>query len=403
MKSGDLLKITSKNSYSNKYLEEQNRTKVFKLNSPSTNLKSKFDIKDVTHPAKSNKKIALKKGKNNSMGKIPKIGLNKNICESESSKKKTRNLSNFSYNENFKNNVIDEKFSKTTSQISLYKNLNNQSKGAKSKDKKNLSKENIIDINNGEEILVIPDAKDLSKREQAYLILAYSKCLRLTERAIFAFSSPKLKEVISKKHLLETNKKYLKEKLGELEKKINICNNKLMKKFCASKTAEITLNFKTFTIEADFKLNFWQNIEDEVDKKYCCNYIKLLYLVLGENYYEIANGELIKNLYNKIGEKNYLNIKDYLFHLYIQNTNENKSLANIDKINNIIKITPDILNFKVSSKFDKFILYTSVLLNEIIKFANERADTMKLLKDCKNFIDIINVKLNLYKENKKTK
>ena len=63
MKSGDLLKITSKNSYSNKYLEEQNRTKVFKLNSPSTNLKSKFDIKDVTHPAKSNKKIALKKGK----------------------------------------------------------------------------------------------------------------------------------------------------------------------------------------------------------------------------------------------------------------------------------------------------------------------------------------------------
>jgi hypothetical protein len=358
-------------------------------------LKSKIDLKDATHSSKKNKKISFKKGKNNSMEKNLKIGLNKNIHEGETSKKKTRNLSNHSYNNNHKKNEVEEKYNKTTSQISLYKNLSNQSNESKN-NAKTISNEKLIDLNNVEEIIVIPDIKDLSKREQAYVILAYSKCLRLTERVIFAFSSPKLKEVISKKNILETNKKYLKDKLEELEKKVNICNNKLMNKFNASKTAEITLNFITLTIETDFKLNFWQSIEDEADRKYCFNYIKLLYLVLGENFDEIQDDDLIRNLYDKISEKKYVNIKDYLFHLYIQKKDDNKSLENIDTINELIRITPDLFNFKIATKFDKFILYSSVLLNEIINYANKRMDTIRLIKNCKNFIEIINVKLNSY-------
>ena len=51
-------------------------------------------------------------------------------------------------------------------------------------------------------------------------------------------------------------------------------------------------------------------------------------MVLGENYDDINNEDLVTNLYNKIGEKNYVNIKDFLFHLYIQNKDENKSLEN---------------------------------------------------------------------------
>ena len=260
-----------------------------------------------------------------------------------------------------------------------------------------LKKKKMNIINNINDNITIPEIKDLSNKEKACLILAYSKCLRLTERVFFSSSSPKLKEAITKKRILETNKIYLKENLKELEKKINICNKRLASKFNASKTAEITLNFITLTIETDFKLNFLDSLEDETEKKYGFNYVKLLYLVLGENYDEIENKYLTKNLYNKIAEKNYPNIKDYLFHLYIQNKDENKSIENIDKINEIIKVTPDVLNFKVSTKYDKFILYTSVLLNEIIKFGNERFDTMKLIKDCKNLIDIINMKLNLYK------
>ena len=397
-KSTDILKEATKNSYSNKYLEEQNRTKNSKKNSSNSNLKMKFDIKETTQSIKKNTKLNYKKGKNNSLDKNLKIGLNNNMLEGESNKKNTRNLSNHSFNENNNNENINQKFNKTSSQISLYKiPCNNPINEAKNKNKF-LSREKKVHIMEyNDDSISIPEIKNLTQKEKAYLILAFSKCLRLTERAIFSSSSPKLKEAISKKQLLEINKAYLKEKLNELEKKINICNDKLASKFNASKTAEITLNFITLTIETDFKLNFLENLEDENDKKYSYNYVKLLYLVLGENYEEIENQNLIKNLYNKIGEKNYVNIKDYLFHLYIQNKNEKKSIENIDKINEIIKITPDIFNFKVSSKFDKFILYTSVLLNEIIKFGNERFDTLKLIKDCKNIIDIINIKLNLYK------
>ena len=63
----------------------------------------------------------------------------------------------------------------------------------------------------------------------------------------------------------------MKEKLDELEKKINICNDKLASSFNASKTAEIKLNFY-------------------------CNYVKSLYLALGEKYEEIGGDNLIKNL-----------------------------------------------------------------------------------------------------------
>ena len=220
----------------------------------------------------------------------------------------------------------------------------------------------------------------------------------MTERVLFCHYSPKLKEVISKKEILETNKIYLKDKLDELEKRIEACNIKLKNKFSASKTAEITLNFITINIETEFKLNYLVGIDDETDKKYCANYLKLLYLILGENYENIEDVMLIKNLYKIIEEKKYQNIKDYLFYLYIQNKEENKSLVNIDKINEIINNTPDMLNFKVTTKLDKFILYTSVILNEIIKFANKRFDTIKLKNDCKRFIDIINMKLNLYKK-----
>lgn len=398
LKSTDILKEATKNSYSNKYLEEQTRTRINKKNCSNTNLKVKFDIKDNAHSNKKNIKVN-KKGKINSMDKNTKIELNNNMIEGEGYKKNnTRNLSNHSFNDNYNKDNSNQKFSKTTSQLSLYKNPYINPINEATNRNKILSQEKKMNIiNNINDNITIPEIKDLSNKEKACLILAYSKCLRLTERVFFSSSSPKLKEAITKKRILETNKIYLKENLKELEKKINICNKRLASKFNASKTAEITLNFITLTIETDFKLNFLDSLEDETEKKYGFNYVKLLYLVLGENYDEIENKYLTKNLYNKIAEKNYPNIKDYLFHLYIQNKDENKSIENIDKINEIIKVTPDVLNFKVSTKYDKFILYTSVLLNEIIKFGNERFDTMKLIKDCKNLIDIINMKLNLYK------
>ena len=378
---------------------EYNRTKNSK-NSSNTNLKVKFDLKENANSIKKNKKTTSKKGKNNSMDKNQKIELHNKFFGGDKNKKNTRNLSNNSLNNNYNN--TKDKFSKTTSQISLYRNLHNNSIFESKSKTKILTQEKKLNSQTDNNNIKIPEIKNLTQKEKACLILAFSKCLRLTERALFSFSSPKFKEAITKKKILNTNKIYLKEKLEELEEKINRCDNKLENKFNASKTAEITLNFVTLNIETDFKLNLTEGLDDETEKKYCDNYVKLLYLVLGESYDKIENNMLIKNLYNKIGEKKYQNIKDYLFYLYIQNKDENKSLENVDKINQIIKKIPDILNFKMTSKYDKFILYTSVIVNEIINFANKRFDTLKLKNDCKKMIEIINMKLNLYNRKNKS-
>ena len=378
---------------------EYNRTKNSK-NSSNTNLKVKFDLKENANSIKKNKKTTSKKGKNNSMDKNQKIELHNKFFGGDKNKKNTRNLSNNSLNNNYNN--TKDKFSKTTSQISLYRNLNNSSLFESKSKTKILTQEKKLNSQTDNNNIKIPEIKNLTQKEKACLILAFSKCLRLTERALFSFSSPKFKEAITKKIILNTNKIYLKEELEELEEKINRCDNKLENKFNASKTAEITLNFVTLNIETDFKLNLTEGLDDETEKKYCDNYVKLLYLVLGESYDKIENNMLIKNLYNKIGEKKYQNIKDYLFYLYIQNKDENKSLENVDKINQIIKKIPDILNFKMTAKYDKFILYTSVIVNEIINFANKRFDTLKLKNDCKKMIEIINMKLNLYNRKNKS-
>ena len=378
---------------------EYNRAKNSK-NSSNTNLKVKFDLKENANSIKKNKKTTSKKGKNNSMDKNQKIELHNKFFGGDKNKKNTRNLSNNSLNNNYNN--TKDKFSKTTSQISLYRNLHNNSIFESKSKTKILTQEKKLNSQTDNNDIKIPEIKNLTQKEKACLILAFSKCLRLTERALFSFSSPKFKEAITKKIILNTNKIYLKEKLEELEEKINRCDNKLENKFNASKTAEITLNFVTLNIETDFKLNLTEGLDDETEKKYCDNYVKLLYLVLGESYDKIENNMLIKNLYNKIGEKKYQNIKDYLFYLYIQNKDENKSLENVDKINQIIKKIPDILNFKMTAKYDKFILYTSVIVNEIINFANKRFDTLKLKNDCKKMIEIINMKLNLYNRKNKS-
>ncbi len=378
---------------------EYNRAKNSK-NSSNTNLKVKFDLKENANSIKKNKKTTSKKGKNNSMDKNQKIELHNKFFGGDKNKKNTRNLSNNSLNNNYNN--TKDKFSKTTSQISLYRNLHNSSLFESKSKTKILTQDKKLNSQTDNNNIKIPEIKNLTQKEKACLILAFSKCLRLTERALFSFSSPKFKEAITKKKILNTNKIYLKEKLEELEEKINRCDNKLENKFNASKTAEITLNFVTLNIETDFKLNLTEGLDDETEKKYCDNYVKLLYLVLGESYDKIENNMLIKNLYNKIGEKKYQNIKDYLFYLYIQNKDENKSLENVDKINQIIKKIPDILNFKMTAKYDKFILYTSVIVNEIINFANKRFDTLKLKNDCKKMIEIINMKLNLYNRKNKS-
>lgn len=355
----------SKNSYYNKFLEECNRVR---LNNKNINPLRQSKIKD-------------KKKKINSMEKIISYAERNNI------KKKIN--SNLSKEKN--DNKINNTNKKYINTISLTSNNEIQSKN----DIKNKIVKNSFSKNITNKILDIPKIENLSKRENAYLILSYSNVLRLCERLIFSRSTFKLKEYITKKQIFETNKFFLKNKIIELENKIIICNEKLTKKFNATKIAEMTLNFITSNVENEFKLELFNTLNDDNQKKEYYSYIKLLYLLLDENYYNINDKELINELYKNINKKGYNNIKDYLYFIYIKNLKENKVMENIDKINELLNDIPEFLDFQNSLKYSKFISYNSYLIKEIINFYNDKIDTMKLKKECINLIEVINNKLKL--------
>ena len=383
------IRETNKNSYFSKYLEENNRTKLNKKNNSLRQSKIKAEQKEITNTNHQNLSLfSNKKSKNNSVDK----NLNNNQININQ-KKYALNLNNeFKNIDNSNNKKTNNIISMTPRYIRQSNNYNNSDNPSEKEINQNLKK-----INKNENAQ-IPEIKNLSQKEKSYLILSYSKCLRLCERMIFARSTSKLRQSISKKDILDTNRIYLNEKLKELENKIENCNDKLKNKFNASKTAEMTLNFITSNIENEFKLNFFQNLYDENDKIYCYNYVKLLYILLDEDYAQIENENLIKQLYQKISNKGYINIKDYLYFIYIKHLKKYKSIENIDKINDILATVPDLLSFKNSIKYDRFFSYTIYLLKEIVDFSNAVIDTIKLKRDCINFIDIINNKINLYNE-----
>ena len=382
--SNEGLRDLNKNSYFTKYIEESNRAKLNnKKNLLLKQSKVKIDQKEIV-----NNNLSLysnRKYKNNSMDKNSinyyNINNNNNYIISSNHKK---NLS-IAFNEN-KNNC-----SKTPKDKSKVSNSNSPIKTKASEKKINPNE------NSSKTKIAIPKIKNLSKKENAYLILSYSKCLRLCERMIFARSSPKLREAISKHQILGTNKLYLMEKVKELNKKIEICDEKLRNKFTASKTAEMTLYFITNNIENEFKLNIFQSF-DEKEKIFNYNYIKLLYLLLDENYENIKNENLIKELSQKISNKGFSTIKDYIYFIYIKNSKEIKAVDNINKINGLFKEIPEFSNYQNSLKYSKFISYNSYLIMEIRNYANDKVDTLKLKQDCINFIKVIYNKIKIYNE-----
>ena len=393
IKSNEILRETSKYSYFNKYLEECNRTKM--INKKIGNLKPKIKTDKDFHLYSYNNNISpvsSKKNKNHSMDK--KILM---TMSSNDNKQGTRNLSIDKINNDEFINKKSQNINSST--ISDNNEIHSNISVSKIKDKtKKFSEKN--DIKKGNSFPYnIPQIKNLSNKENAFLILSYSNTLRLCERFIFSRSTINLRRNISRNQILEVNKIYLNEKLKELDQKLNICDEKLNAKFSATKTAEMTLNFITSNIENEFRLNTLQFLNDKNEKEQYYNYIKLIYILLDENYEQIPNKDLTKQLYQKINNKGFTNIKDYLYFIYIKNLKENKLVENGDVIQQIIKNIPDFLNYQNGNKF---ISYCCYLIKEIINYVNDKMDTLKLKKDCINLIGIINDKLYLYNDKKHT-
>ena len=404
-KSNDILRDTTRNSYFNKYIEECNRAKLnTNKKTPSFRQNKLKSEKDVSSSYNLNNNLNLiyqKKNKNLSMDKNILI-ISNNMDNSYSSsyldKKKAKKITVDKISNSENANVKNPNNNNST--ISDNDNTsNNLLLKAKEKSKK-LAEKNDNAKNSNAFPKNIPKIKGLSYRENAYLILSYSDILRLKERMMFSRSTINLRKNISKKQVLEANKIYLNEKLKELENNLNICNEKIKGKFTISKTAEMIFNFITSNIENDFKLNTPQILHDNNERNQYYNYIKLLYILLDESYDNISNENLANQLYLKLNNKGFNNIKDYLYFIYIKNLKENKVVENADIIQKLIKEIPDFINYQKSLKFSKFISYCCYLIKEIVDYIEEKINTLILKNDYINLIEIVNIKLNNYNDKK---
>ena len=237
----------------------------------------------------------------------------------------------------------------------------------------------------------------LSERERSFYILAKSPILRLSERLFFGRSTPGIREIFTIPDLLNINEKYLNNKKKELEEKIQECNRKIGSTFTASKTAEILFNLILEKDEDEFKQLFHYS---ESDKKYYYTYIKIIYLLFDFEFEKIELKQLNSKLYALMLKKGFNSIKDYLYHIYIKKKEKINIVYKIDKINEVLRTTPDLIKNKSRYKFCRFILFTSFLIGEIIKYGNDIKNSVNLNLKTKNFIDIINKKIESYRKNK---
>ena len=237
----------------------------------------------------------------------------------------------------------------------------------------------------------------LSEREKSFYILAKSPILRLSERLFFGRSTSGIREILTIPDLLNINEKYLNNKKKELEEKLQECNRKIGSTFTASKTAEILFNLILEKDEDEFKQLFQYS---ESDKNYYYSYIKIIYLLIDFEYDKIELKQLNSKLYALMFKKGFNSIKDYLYHIYIKKKENINIVYKIDKINEVLRTAPDLIQNKSRYRFCRFILFTSFLIGEIIKYGNDIKNTVSLNLKTKNFIDIINKKIESYRKNK---
>ena len=270
----------------------------------------------------------------------------------------------------------------------------NKNENEKEKEKKKLIKNN-----------------NLTSKEKAYYLLSKSPVLPLSSQIIFSRSSENVKNIISIKEILQNNKSYLNNKIEDYENKITEYNKQITSVFTASKIAEINLNFITNKSEEEFS-EIYNNLlhnKTEYDFIYYKNYIKIIYYIIDESFEEnkddsisdISDNKLLINLYSILKKKQYDNIKDYLYFLYISSENkkkENYFMKNLDKINDIInKEVPSLLSIYEPFKTCKFIMFSFFLIKEIIDYGNNIKNIIKLEIETKSFLEELKENLDRFK------
>ena len=252
-------------------------------------------------------------------------------------------------------------------------------------------------------INIFKNNKNISSREESYYILSTSTTLRLTEQIIFSRASKNVKKVLPIETIFNNHKVFLNMKAKELMDEINLCEKKIKMPFSASKIADITLNFITSLDEQEFKDFDILETNAEIINCYYV-YIKLLYILFNINYSDdMDNKKLKSNLFEKVKEKGFRYLRDYLYHIYIAKKEEINIISKIDFINNeIINKVPNLLNLQEGFKICRFYSFANYLINEIINYANNIKNIIELKFRAKYFLDIVLEKIDKI-QNKKLK
>ncbi len=393
---------STKMSSSSKIIKNKLKTSLNKNESDKSNIKSNQGINSINNNANNTN--------NNNKGSF--INANNKVLNLKSNNSLSNNNINNSNNNNNNNNDNNNNlYNKDRSHFSTksfqYLNINS------SKNITNINKDKERNISRGntkkltyyntrpnigfmkKQSMNLDDVvKKLSKKEQSYFILSRSPVLRLTERLFFGRSTANLRNVQTVTDILKKNERLLKNKKKELEGKLSECDKRINKVFNASKTAEINFNFILTKDEDELKSYIWFAENEKEKSEYYC-YIKLLYLLFNEKYEKIELKHLTDKLYALINKKGHKTIKEYLYLIYFKKKENINIVYNIDNINHLLEESSVDINYNI--KFCRFALFTSFLIKEIITYGNEIKNTVELKLKTKEFIDVINKKLELYK------
>lgn len=443
-------KLTGNNNYSNEIYTNYNKLKLFKnnkeknksllnktFNTSYTNniLKNNLNLNNSILEKKNEKKLSQFAAKINkyynqyTLNNIKNLSKTKNKINFEilnynrkrSSIPDNDKILNFNYHKYIttpnKNNILN-KNKRDYSKPNIYNQLNSSKNSfnyafternrAESMHKRiSFSKKNNFSTNNilislaeikqkkFKILNIFRNNKNISPKEQAYYILATSPILRLGEQLIFSRASGNLRKVLSVDTILNNHKIFLKVKARELMNEIDLCGKRIKTPFTASKIADITLNFVTSLDEQEFKnFDILESNTEIVEIYY--RYIKLLYILFNINYDNNLGNKKIKSyLYEKVNEKGFYHLRDYLYYIYISKKEEFHVITKIDIINDeLIKSTPNLLDFHESSKICRFTAFTNYLIKEIINFANNIKDTCELKYKAQNLLNIIMGKID---------
>ena len=348
------------------------------------------------------------------------INLSQN-SEENNKEKKNRNKNNKTVDINDKddNNLNKSKNNNININIDVNKSEDIDNKKEKNIQNKILTTDSIKEKikSNRKNIDMLAKKFKLTNKEKVFLILSKSPVLRLRYQLIFAHSTPSIRKAISTNDVLDNYDNIFKLKIEELQNKISFCNKTLNVTFKATKTAEITFNFISTLDEAEFMyltklFKKKDNNYSESEINYYYNFIVLLYYLFNKksdiNVKKMEREKIKLLMYNEVHKRGFSGIKDCLYQYFISNSNNiNNSInvvcENYNRINNLIKSSPEILKYDKSVKLCKFTCYSFYLIKEILSFVEKVEDARKLKIKVRNLLNLVNRKYSIYQMSHKDK